>query len=194
MYEIGDKVIYQGADKNAYKRVGVVKSIEEKDGKPQLTVELDGGETFTAPIDDWSREFSNACRNAKFKIGDRVRITQKAADFIDNPALARKRGTVKKVLPGGYYEVDGDLGATGLELSDNELELAYNSRTSTNSVVRNAMAANKRVARNARTDWEMEIYKLTEKIKQLVAKSQRENGENYPTDVFKEALKAMRGY
>ena len=52
----------------------------------------------------------------------------------------------------------------------------------------------RRVARNARTDWEMEIYKLTEKIKQLVAKSQRENGEDYPTTVFKDALKAMRGF
>lgn len=60
MFEIGDKVIYQGADKSAYKREGIVKSIEDKDGKPQLTVELDGGETFTAPIDDWSRKFTNA--------------------------------------------------------------------------------------------------------------------------------------
>ncbi|MBQ1429896.1 MAG: hypothetical protein IIZ06_09555 [Kiritimatiellae bacterium] len=60
MFEIGDKVIYQGADKSAYKREGTVKSIEDKNGKPQLTVELDGGETFTAPIDDWSRKFINA--------------------------------------------------------------------------------------------------------------------------------------
>jgi hypothetical protein len=63
MYKIGDRVIYQGADKDAYKRVGTLKSIEEKDGKPQLTVEFDGGETFTAPVDDWSREFTNACKN-----------------------------------------------------------------------------------------------------------------------------------
>lgn len=61
MFEIGDKVIYQGADKAAYRREGTVVSIEDKDGKPQLTVELDGGETFTAPIDDWSRKFNNAC-------------------------------------------------------------------------------------------------------------------------------------
>ena len=86
MYEVGDKVVYQGADKNAYKKVGVLKSIEEKDGKPQLTVEFEGGETFTAPVDDWSREFTNATKNAC---------------------------------------------------------------VSTNSVIRNAMAANRRVARNA---------------------------------------------
>ena len=49
-------------------------------------------------------------------------------------------------------------------------------------------------ARNARTDWEQEIYKLTERIKALVQKSQRENGDDYPTTVFKDALKAMRGY
>lgn len=61
MYEIGDEVIYQGADKRAYKRRGVVTSIAEVDGKPQLMVELDGGETFTAPIDDWSRAFANSC-------------------------------------------------------------------------------------------------------------------------------------
>ena len=60
MYKIGDKVIYQGADKSAYKRRGVVASIEEKDGKPQLTVAFEDGEEFTAPIDDWSRAFTNA--------------------------------------------------------------------------------------------------------------------------------------
>lgn len=49
-------------------------------------------------------------------------------------------------------------------------------------------------ARNARTDWEQEIFALTERIKKLVQKSQRENGEDYPTTVFKDALKAMRGY
>ena len=52
MYEIGDKVIYQGADKDAYKRRGTVMSIEEKDGKPQLTVALENGEEFTAPEND----------------------------------------------------------------------------------------------------------------------------------------------
>lgn len=57
------------------------------------------------------------------------------------------------------------------------------------------MAANAaRAARNARTDWEQEIYKLTERIKALVQKSQRENGDDYPTTVFKDALKAMRGF
>ena len=64
MFELGDKVIYQGADKNAYKRHGVVKSIEDRNGKPQLTVAFDDGETFTAPIDDWSRAFSNSCTSS----------------------------------------------------------------------------------------------------------------------------------
>ena len=64
---------------------------------------------------------------AKFKVGDVVSVKREAAEMIDNPALARKRGRVTKVLPGGYYEVDGELGATGLELSDAELTLA-NSR------------------------------------------------------------------
>lgn len=72
MYEVGDKVIYQGADKNAYRKRGVVKSIEDKDGKPQLTVELEGGETFTAPIDDWSREFSNACTSTNSVVRNAV--------------------------------------------------------------------------------------------------------------------------
>lgn len=64
---------------------------------------------------------------AKFKVGDVVSVKREAAEMIDNPALARKRGRVTKVLPGGYYEVDGELGATGLELTDAELTLA-NSR------------------------------------------------------------------
>ena len=79
MYEIGDKVIYQGADKKAYKKHGVVKSIEDKDGKPQLTVELDGGETFTAPIDDWSREFSNACTSTNSVVRNAMAVAAKNA-------------------------------------------------------------------------------------------------------------------
>lgn len=104
MYKIGDKVIYQGADKKAYKRVGTLKSIEEKDGKPQLTVEFDDGETFTAPVDDWSREFTNAC-------------------------------------------------------------------TSTNSVVRNAMAANRRVARNAAEIRPGEYGKVERVLEEIRVKS-----------------------
>lgn len=96
---------------------------------------------------------------AKFKIGDVVSVKREAAEMIDNPALARKRGRVTKVLPGGYYEVDGELGATGLELTDAELTLA-NSRAcngvrSRNSVVANALNACG-TARNA--DGDLESY------------------------------------
>lgn len=139
MYEIGDKVIYQGADKKAYKKHGVVKSIEDKDGKPQLTVELDGGETFTAPIDDWSREFSNACKNAKFIKGDFVKIKGWPGTFrID---IINPDGTyaVKK-YPSGQPTIG--------RYKENELELEEaNACVSTNSVVRNAMAV---AAKNAR--------------------------------------------
>lgn len=139
MYEIGDRVIYQGADKDAYKRVGTLKSIEEKDGKPQLTVEFDGGETFTAPVDDWSREFTNACRNAKFKDGDRVYVSP-----------GKLRGV------GGFGVIKGDVGAydrywvkfddevRAIQLPESVLKSAdswSNASTSTNSVVRNAMVA-----------------------------------------------------
>ena len=89
MFEIGDKVIYQGADKAAYRREGTVVSIEDKDGKPQLTVELDGGETFTAPIDDWSRKFNNACtstnsvvRNAMAAHGVARNAMQDAGSYV----------------------------------------------------------------------------------------------------------------
>ena len=136
MYEIGDKVIYQGADKNAYKRVGVLKSIEEKDGKPQLTVEFDNGETFTAPVDDWSREFTNAARNAKFKVGDKVKSksrsymgTARIIDETDDEYVVKFESGVRDMI----------------EKSD---VVSANACTSTNSVVRNAMAANRRVARN----------------------------------------------
>lgn len=82
---------------------------------------------------------SRAC-NAKFKVGDVVSVKREAAEMIDNPALARKRGRVTKVLPGGYYEVDGELGATGLELTDAELTLANGVR-SRNAVVQKALNA-----------------------------------------------------
>ena len=144
MYEVGDKVIYQGADKNAYKKVGVLKSIEEKDGKPQLTVEFDGGETFTAPIDDWSKEFTNAARNAKFKVGDKVKVIGKG--------LASKGwvGKVAEVRSGGWpYVVKFD-GRENGEYAEEEIAIANSCAcVSTNSVVANAIAANRRVARNA---------------------------------------------
>ena len=126
MYELGDKVIYQGVDEKVYKKHGVVKSIEEKHGKPQLTVELENGETFTAPIDDWSREFSNACtstnaviRNAvaarngkgrrfgsalvyfdKFDTGNKGFITYKGKDY-------GKEQFVREVLTPLQREIDG---------------------------------------------------------------------------------------
>lgn len=98
--------------------------------------------------------------NAKFKVGDVVSVKREAADGIGNPALARKRGRVIKVLPGGYYEVDGELGATGLELTDAELTLA-NSRAcngvrSTNAVVAKALNACG-AARNAMDDAEAQL-------------------------------------
>jgi hypothetical protein len=143
MYEVGDKVIYQGADKSAYKKVGILKSIEEKDGKPQLTVEFEGGETFTAPVDDWSKEFTNAATNAKFKVGDKVKVVGKG--------LASKGwvGKVAEVRSGGWpYVVKFD-GRENGEYAEEEIAIANSSPcVSTNSVVRNAMAAN-RLARNA---------------------------------------------
>lgn len=142
MYEVGDKVIYQGADKNAYKKVGILKSIEEKDGKPQLTVEFEGGETFTAPVDDWSREFTNAATNAKFKVGDKIWVK-----------TIQKRGVVKGVsLTGNQYDIayiDGKGGYHNEEELETLKAIGTNACTSTNSVVRNAIAANRRMARNA---------------------------------------------
>lgn len=133
MFEIGDKVIYQGADKAAYKREGTVVSIEDKDGQPQLTVELDGGETFTAPIDDWSRKFNNSARNAKLAVGDKVRVWQYPI-----------RGQYGKVVKVGLMEYDVDVDGKvypGIDYRRVVKMPAANACTSTNSVVRNAMAA-----------------------------------------------------
>ena len=151
MYEVGDKVVYQGADKNAYKKVGVLKSIEEKDGKPQLTVEFDNGETFTAPVDDWSREFTNAC-NAKFKVGDTVEVHTTSGGEINAPVV--RKGTVAKMDNGnGRVVVDYKDGwgyQQQMFCKPSEIvRILSNSCTSTNSVVRNAIAANRRIARNA---------------------------------------------
>lgn len=133
MFEIGDKVIYQGADKAAYKREGTVVSIEDKDGQPQLTVELDGGETFTAPIDDWSRKFNNSARNAKLAVGDKVRVWQYPI-----------RGQYGKVVKVGLMEYDVEVDGKvypGIDYRRVVKMPAANACTSTNSVVRNAMAA-----------------------------------------------------
>ena len=132
MYEVGDKVIYQGADKNAYKKVGVLKSIEEKDGKPQLTVEFEGGETFTAPVDDWSKEFTNAATNAKFKVGDKVRIIGGGVETIAR-VYPKGRGT-------GLGPQEVDFYATresGGFITDEDISGVANAARSTNSVVRN---------------------------------------------------------
>ena len=150
MYEVGDKVIYQGADKSAYKKVGILKSIEEKDGKPQLTVEFEGGETFTAPVDDWSKEFTNAATNAKFKVGDKVKVVGKG--------LASKGwvGKVAKVRSGGWpYVVKFD-GREDGEYAEEEIAIANSCAcVSTNSVVRNAMAAKNAVAMNIQSEYEV---------------------------------------
>lgn len=150
MYKIGDKVIYQGADKKAYKRVGVLKSIEEKDGKPQLTVEFDDGETFTAPVDDWSREFTNSRACNSFWQGNRVRYIG------DDPRWKGMTGVILRVNDNSDDNRENmycvDFPERPL-LPESELEaINSNACTSTNSVVRNAMAANRRVARNGRRD------------------------------------------
>ena len=146
MYEIGDKVIYQGADKDAYKKVGVLKSIEEKDGKPQLTVEFENGETFTAPVDDWSREFTNAVRNGAYD----TLIIKKVPQY-GNKWCIFSDGSSNRLVPRVFDSpewakkyIKEDLPAW----ADAKIRV-QNSCTSTNSVVRNAMAANRRVARNA---------------------------------------------
>lgn len=159
MYEIGDEVIYQGADKSAYKRRGVVASIEEKDGKPQLTVAFGDGEEFTAPIDDWSRSFTNSAKNGvspEMRMAVKLRLKQ---DFKDDYGSYRK-GDVFQVYPYGFNPHHATLVAPGrkvtLEIPWDKVELV-NSRAcnSTNQTVANAL--NARAAKNA-TDADVERY------------------------------------
>lgn len=162
MYEIGDDVIYQGADKSAYKRRGVVASIEEKDGKPQLTVALEDGEEFTAPIDDWSRAFTNSrsCNatnpNVRNAINASAKIvttgnfgTLKVGDRVDFRKSRYWRGTgvVTKVYGDGIIDVKGDNGEGEMEIHEEDI---MNSRVrTTNATVRNAL--NARTAKNSVT-------------------------------------------
>lgn len=160
MYEIGDEVIYQGADKSAYKRRGVVASIEEKDGKPQLTVAFGDGEEFTAPIDDWSRAFTNAraCNSTKANVRNALNAsakivttgnfgTLKVGDRVDFRKSRYWRGTgvVTKVYGDGIIDVKGDNGEGEMEIHEEDI---MNSRVrTTNATVRNAL--NARTAKNA---------------------------------------------
>lgn len=173
MYEVGDKVIYQGADKNAYKKVGVLKSIEEKGGKPQLTVEFEGGETFTAPVDDWSREFTNAYKNAKFKIGDKVIVKGK---IVGSKQHDGEVGVVKSIAgtgrPGDPVTVEVHYGPNAtwksgdvVYASPSILKLA-NSRAA-NSVVANALKACG-VARNAGTVFGKDLDEVSAKLEKCV--------------------------
>ena len=76
---------------------------------------------------------------AKFKVGDVVRVKDEAAREIGNPSLARKTGRIKSIS-GGYIEVDGDLGDTGLELTEHELTFANSCGIrSTNAAVQDAL-------------------------------------------------------
>ncbi|MBQ1428752.1 MAG: hypothetical protein IIZ06_03705 [Kiritimatiellae bacterium] len=129
---------------------------------------------------------------AKFKVGDVVSVKREAAEVIDNPALARKRGRVTKVLPGGYYEVDGELGATGLELTDAELTLA-NSRACNGVRSRNAVVAKAinacGAARNANFGSVEDAERYSEQA--VRAAKSRINGEVVSlTDV----IKLLKGY
>jgi len=146
MYEVGDKVIYQGADKNAYKKVGVLKSIEEKDGKPQLTVEFEGGETFTAPVDDWSKEFTNAVRNGAYD----TLIIKKVPQY-GNKWCIFSDGSSNRLVPRVFDSpewakkyIKEDLPAW----ADAKIRVR-NSCVSTNSIVRNAISLlNRKVVKN----------------------------------------------
>lgn len=166
MYEVGDKVIYQGADKSAYKKVGVLKSIEEKDGKPQLTVEFENGETFTAPVDDWSKEFTNAARNGAYD----TLIIKKVPQY-GNKWCIFSDGSSNRLVPRVFDSpkwakkyIKEDLPAW----ADAKIRV-QNSCTSTNSVVANAMAANRRVARNASGDDKTRFFAELDKIKAKLA-------------------------
>lgn len=57
-------------------------------------------------------------------------------------------------------------------------------------------AGEKQKAVDARTDWNMEIYKLTETVKKLLKKAEAEGavGHNSFAEVFKDCLKVLRGY
>lgn len=59
-----------------------------------------------------------------------------------------------------------------------------------------SVAANAEVVKNARTDWNQEVYNITEKVKKLIAKAKAEGatGPNSFGEIFENCLKVLRGY
>lgn len=173
-FKPGDKVRYLiGTDKDKSKVHTVLETTIE--GGREMVWFDDDGRGGNGIWADSLVKVNSRARNAKFKVGDVVSVKREAAEMIDNPALARKRGRVTKVLPGGYYEVDGELGATGLELTDAELTLA-NSRAcngvrSRNAVVAKALNACGTVRNASKSKVKITIKSVTDKGSQTFEKT-----------------------
>jgi len=89
-FKVGDRVVYYGKEPAIYRQRGKVSDVSRIRGETFVTVDLDSGEEWGAPEKDWA--FMNAARNAKFKVGDKVKVGRDVATIVreegdDDPSI-----------------------------------------------------------------------------------------------------------
>lgn len=163
-FKVGDRVYYKG-------KVGVV---ERANSKFWYDILVDDELLTDVDVRLLKAANSRAC-NAKFKVGDKVWVPAK-----------QKRGVIRGVsATGNQYDVEF-MGGGGAYVNEEGLEFLQalgnsDAPVSANSVVRNAMAANVRTARNADVDADKDkLFKgEIDRISARITSELKNQAENY---------------
>lgn len=125
-------------------------------------------------------------QDARFNAGDKVRIVN----------LSPYSGKVGKLrfFRGNWGDVDLEDGTVLRNVHYNHLSLAKPTAEEKRNYILYGDSEAK--AEDAKTDWNMEVYKLISTIEKLLKKAQAEGatGPNSYGEVFRNCLKALRGY
>lgn len=182
-FKVGDKVEYSGKkNQNLIGKYGVIVGIE-----PNGSIRVRWNDGMDRIVDEslmkkgWPR--LNSCASSN--------------PVVQNALKACNAGWAMISREGGkwYYAwADGSSNGTeGPFRSEDEATIAAKQD---GFKIKNSTAANAEVAKNARTDWNQEVYNITEKVKKLVAKAKAEGatGPNSFGEIFENCLKVLRGY